>query len=180
MLLWLVIPWAAVAIAASLLRCYGIRCTAAETGLADLPPEGIQFSLRQVAIAVATCAVLLSLVRGLHNAGTVLTIASFLLAAGAFAIAFALQALACLWAALGAGAWIWRIWLPLLLALVWAPLLAFASGGPQLYLRYCATGLLCISLVLISLLAVRFAGYRIVRNPVDNSASSIRLETEIA
>jgi len=139
LLLWIVVPWAAVALAGNVLRRYDIRCAPTETGLADSPPEGIQFSLRQLAIMVATCAILLSLVRGLHNAGTALTIASFLLAAGAFAIAFALQALACLWAALGAGAWIRRIWLPLLLALIWAPLLAFASGGhSQLYLSWTA------------------------------------------
>lgn len=179
LLLWLVVPWAAVAIAASFLRRYGIRCAAAETRQADLAGEGIQFSLRQLAITITTCAALLSLVRGLHNAGQALTVVSFLLAAGAFAIAFVLQALACLWAALGAGAWIRRIWLPLLLALIWAPLLAFASGGhSQLHLRYSATGLLCISLVLVSLLAVRFAGYRLVRNLAAYPASEIRLEAE--
>lgn len=177
LLLWLVVPWAAVAIAASVLRRYDIRCAAAETGQADVPGEGIQFSLRQLAITIATCAVLLSLVRGLHNAGQALTIVSFLLAASAFAIAFALQALACLWASLGAGAWIWRIWLPLLLALAWAPLLAFAGGGhSQQFVQYGATGGLCISLVLASLLTVRFAGYRLVRNPAVCPASPSRLK----
>lgn len=179
--LWLVVPWAAVAMAASFLRRYGVRCIAAGTGAADSPPEGIQFSLRQLAIAIATCAVLLSLVRGLHSAGTALTIASFLLAAGAFAIAFTLQGLACLWAALGAGAWIRRIWLPLLLAVAWAPLSAFAGGShPQQYLQFGAAGVLCISLVLMSSLAVRSAGYRLVRDPAVYQASANRLETETA
>lgn len=181
LLLWVVVPWAAVAIAASFLRRHGIRCAAAETGQADLAGEGIQFSLRQLAITIATCAALLSLVRGLHNAGQALTIVSFLLAAGAFAIAFVLQALACLWAALGAGAWIRRIWLPMLLALVWAPLLAFAGGShPQQYLQFGAAGVLCISLVLTSLLAVRFAGYRLVRDPAVYPALENPLEAESA
>jgi hypothetical protein len=184
LLLWVAVPWVAVAIAASLLRRFGIQCAAIETEPAEPQAEGIQFSLRQLAIAIATCAVLLSVVRGLRSASSALTIASFFLTAGAFAIAFTLQALACLWATLGVRRWASRIWLPLLLALAWAMLMVFAFGGhlwrPEQYAHLLAIELLCTSVTLASLLAVRFAGYRIVRNPALYLASSIRLETEIA
>ena len=172
-LIWFVIPWAAIALAASTLRGRGIRCLAIEGRSSELPPEGIQFSLRQLASMVALCAVLFGLVRGFKSTGGTLTLVNVITLLGAFAIIFSVQALACLWAALGAGDWIRRIWFPSFFALGWAPLLAFAFGGyPLHYAQFGVIALECVTLVIASLLVVRFAGYRLVRQEIDSRPNS--------
>lgn len=170
MLLWLIVPWAAVSATAIVLRRYRIHCLATKPGSVEEHGEGIQFSLRQFALIVAACAVLLSLVRGMKSSGAPLTIVSFLLTGGVFAIAFTVQTLACLWAALGLGSWKGRLWLPWSLAFVWSPLVAYAAGGlPAHYQLLGIVALACVSLVLETLFAVRLAGYRIVRDIAEPS-----------
>ncbi len=180
-LLWFVVPWAAVASAASVLQRYGIRCVATEGRSRETRPEGIQFSLRQLAFIIATCAILLGMVRCFKSAGPALTFLSFLSLLGAFAIIFTVQALVCLWAALGAGTWPRRIGLPWLRALGWAPLMAQAFGGhPVHFMQFGVIAFVCISLVIESLLAVRFAGYRIVRAAIADPDALHRFESERA
>jgi hypothetical protein len=161
------------------LQRYGIRCAATEGRSCETQPEGIQFSLRQLAFIIATCAILLGLVRCLKSSGPVLSFISFLSLVGAFAIIFTVQALVCLWAALGAGHWTRRIGLPWLLALGWVPLMAVAFGAhPVHYMQFGMIAFVCISLVIESLLAVRFAGFRIVRDAIVDSEASNRFKME--
>lgn len=178
MLLWLVVPWAAVVMAAATLRRFGIRCTSVEAQYFEAQSEGIQFSLRQMAIVIAICATLLGLVRGMKSQSLGLTVTSFLLIGSVFAIVFVLQMLVCLWAALGVAPWARRIWAPWLLAFAWWPLMAYASGGAGSdFLGIGILAVTCVSLALESLLAVRLAGYRLVRDGSTHPTALSSLET---
>ena len=180
-LVWSVIPWAAIAIAARALHRYGIRLALTEGRSGETQPEGIRFSLRQLAFIIALCAILLGLARGLKSTGPALTFVTFLSLIGAFTIIFTVQALVCLWATLGAGKWSQRIGAPWLLALGWAPLMAVVFGGhPVHYLQLGLIAFVSISLVIESLLVVRFAGYRIVRDAIVDTGASNQFRTEIA
>lgn len=166
-LIAVVVPGAATAVSASVLRRFGISCAASKSSSHILQTEGIQFSLRQLACGVAICAALLALTRALRSSGETVSIASLIALLLVFVIIFTTQALACLWAALGAGSWVRRIWLPWLLPMGWAPLMAWVFGGkPVDYMQFAVIAVVCISLVLESLLVVRFAGYRLVRESV--------------
>lgn len=165
MFVWLLVPGAAVALTATALRRVGIRCIRMEKLHSETQTEAIQFSLRQLALVVAICSALLVLVRGMKSEGTALTAASFILAGSVFAIVFVFEVLACLWAALAAAPWARRIWLPWLLAFAWWPLIAYAIGGDASH--YMSIGILaviCVSLTLETLLTVRLAGFRLVRD----------------
>lgn len=180
-LIAVVVPGAATALSATGLRRYGISCEESQSCPGGVRTEGIQFSLSQLASLVAICAAVLALARVLRATGGAVSLISIISLLVVFAIIFTAQALVCLWATLGAGRWVRRIWLPWLLPLGWAPLMAFTFGGkPVDYMQFAVIAVVCVSLVLESLLVVRFAGYRIVRDVGANPTSYNRPEAEIA
>jgi hypothetical protein len=116
------------------------------------------------------CALLLALARGLRTMGEGMSVPVFLGAGGFLAVVFGVQTLACLWAALGQGCWSRRIWLLLFIACEWPRLLTFAAGGHQgQYALFAFMALIQAGLVVLTLIVLRGAGYRLVLDCVTES-----------
>ncbi|HWB09097.1 MAG TPA: hypothetical protein VG826_07735 [Pirellulales bacterium] len=171
--IWVLAPLFLVVLLALLLRRRNVRCTSPREIPIAASREGIQFSIAHILSLTFAVAVLLTVARALHGTNDLESVVSAALVAVLIGVLFAVQTISCLWATLGLGRWLWRLLLPLSLAAVGAGLLLYAGGDAAdrfATLIGLTEGQTIV--VIATLIAVRLAGYRLIRQP-RNSAPSL-------
>ncbi|HVX16299.1 MAG TPA: hypothetical protein VHC22_34250 [Pirellulales bacterium] len=162
--IWIGAPMLVVSICALFLRQWGVEVVGADEFRPNTMREGVRFSIGQILCLTSLIGLLLAIVRALHGLDDAESAASAVLVATLIGVLFGGQTLASLWAMLGLGRPWLRSALPLMLAAASAALIHLSTHDPaDRYWVYIGTTEWETIIVLISLLVVRRAGYRIIR-----------------
>jgi hypothetical protein len=126
--------------------------------------EAIQFTLKDMMLSVVAAGVLLTIARAVQHPGPIRSVWSTLMLATLVGVLFAAQTLMCLWAGLGLGSALWRLPVPLLVGAMTAGVFGFVAGNDSgRYVGWTGIAETHVLVTVVTLLAVRVAGYRLIR-----------------
>lgn len=157
-------PLIAISIGAVIPRRRGIRLDHMNQPSMMALDDGAQFAVKHLLGLTAAVAVFLTVVRGLRGLGISFSLITNLLLAIVIGGIFSVSALATAWAVLGGARWLWRLPVPFVLAAGGGALLGYSLGDVwQRTAIMVAVAEGQVAIIVATLLAVRMAGYRLVR-----------------